>query len=45
MKRRDFIKKGGVLSAGILASTSVIGAVSNKIGANDTINIGVIGTG
>ncbi|MCK5347299.1 MAG: Gfo/Idh/MocA family oxidoreductase, partial [Candidatus Heimdallarchaeota archaeon] len=45
MKRRDFIKKGGVLSAGILASTSVIGAVSHKIGANDTINIGVIGTG
>ncbi len=45
MKRREFIAKGGLLSAGVLASSSAIGAVSLKLRPNDTINIGVIGTG
>ncbi len=45
MKRRDFIKKSGLVSTGILASTSAIAAINNNIGANNTINIGVIGTG
>lgn len=45
MKRREFIKKGGLASSAIIASTSVIGAVSSKIASNSTVNIGVIGTG
>ena len=45
MERRDFLKKSGLISTGILASTSAIAAISNNIGANSTINIGVIGTG
>lgn len=44
MKRKEFIVKGGLLSAGALASVSAIGSIS-RFGANDTINIGVIGTG
>ena len=45
MERRDFLKKSGLISTGILASTSAIAAINNNIGANSTINIGVIGTG
>ena len=45
MKRRDFIIKGGLASTGILASTSAIAGIANRFSANDTINIGVIGTG
>ncbi len=45
MKRRDFIINGGLISTGILASTSAMGAIHNKMVASDTINIGVIGTG
>lgn len=43
-KRRDFIKKGSILSAGLLSSSyAIYGAVNAR--PNDTINIGVIGTG
>jgi len=45
MERRDFIKKSGLISTGILASTSAIAAIGSNLGANNTINIGVIGTG
>ena len=45
MKRRDFIKKGSLLSAGMMASTYSMTAMGNIIGANKQINIGVIGTG
>lgn len=45
MKRRDFIINGGLISTGILASTTAMAALGNKIGPNDTINIGIIGTG
>ena len=45
MKRRDFIKKGGLLSAGIMASTYSISSMGHIIGANNQINVGVIGTG
>ncbi|MDP2061199.1 MAG: Gfo/Idh/MocA family oxidoreductase [Flavobacteriaceae bacterium] len=44
MKRKEFIVKSGLLSAGVLASASAIGSIS-RFGANDTINIGIIGTG
>lgn len=44
MKRKEFIVKSGLLSAGALASVSAIGSIS-RLGANDKINIGVIGTG
>ena len=46
MKRRNFIKKAGIASAGILTSNAVFGNLSPlKSSFNDTINIGVIGTG
>ncbi|MEN8185771.1 MAG: Gfo/Idh/MocA family oxidoreductase [Bacteroidota bacterium] len=45
MKRRDFIKKSGLISTGILAGTSTIMALNKNFGPNDSINIGVIGTG
>jgi len=45
MERRDFIKKTGLVSTGILASSSAIAAIGNNASANSTINIGVIGTG
>lgn len=44
MKRKEFIVKSGLLSAGALASISAIGSI-RRLGKNDTINIGVIGTG
>ena len=46
MKRRNFIKKAGIASAGILTTNSVFGNISNlSLSPNDTINIGIIGTG
>lgn len=46
MKRRTFIKKTGIASAGILSANAVFGNVSKlNFSPNDTINIGVIGTG
>ena len=46
MKRRSFIKKTGIASAGILGSNSIFGSISNlSTSTNDSINLGVIGTG
>ena len=45
MKRRVFITKSSLASAGIIAGTATLGAITKKMGANSTINIGVIGTG
>lgn len=46
MKRREFVVKSGLASAGALAATSAIGAVSCTTGfGKDFVNIGVIGTG
>ena len=45
MKRRKFIVKSGLASAGIIATTTALGLVSNKMFDKSTINIGVIGTG
>lgn len=44
MNRKEFMVKGGLLSAGVLASASAVGSIS-RFGINDTINIGIIGTG
>ncbi|MFD2099026.1 Gfo/Idh/MocA family protein [Flagellimonas iocasae] len=43
MKRRDFIVKGSLASSAALYAPTVLGY--NAPSANDTINIGVIGTG
>ena len=45
MKRRLFIKKTAVATAGIASSSYLYGNVMSNINANSTINIGVIGTG
>lgn len=45
MKRRDFIVKGGLLTTGVLTTSKVMPFNAIKFGANDTINIAVIGTG
>ncbi|WP_397445736.1 Gfo/Idh/MocA family protein [Polaribacter sp. R77954] len=46
MKRRNFIKKASIASAGILTNNSVFSGTSKfTFSPNDIINIGVIGTG
>ena len=45
MKRRLFIKKTATVTAGIASSSYLYGNVMSNISANNTINIGVIGTG
>jgi predicted dehydrogenase len=45
MKRRDFVIKGGLGAMALATSTSVLGNFISHNGANDAINIGVIGTG
>ncbi|MEL0455757.1 Gfo/Idh/MocA family oxidoreductase [Flavobacteriaceae bacterium SZ-1-7] len=45
MKRREFITKGGLATSAVIARTSSLGAFSKSISTNNTINIGVIGTG
>lgn len=45
MKRRDFVVKGGIATAALATSTSVMGTVFNPKSANSTVNIAVIGTG
>ncbi len=45
MQRRKFIHKGGLAGAGILAGTSAIWSANNYKSRNDSISIGVIGTG
>lgn len=42
MKRREFVLKGSLASLAVATSTSMLG---NFKGANDVINIGIIGTG
>ncbi|PRX53849.1 Gfo/Idh/MocA family protein [Flagellimonas meridianipacifica] len=44
MKRRDFITKTGLAASTVVCATSVF-SMGNIHSANDTINIGVIGTG
>ncbi len=45
MKRREFISKSGLASAGIVAGTSTLGAISKTFNSNNMINIGIIGSG
>ncbi|PQB07680.1 dehydrogenase [Polaribacter filamentus] len=45
MKRREFIAKGGLVSAGALVGTSAIYGMANSFSVNNRVNIGVIGTG
>ena len=45
MKRREFVIKGSMASLGVAASTSMLGNFSSFKGANNIVNIGVIGTG
>ena len=45
MKRRSFIKKSAVVTAGIASSSYLYGNVMSNIDSNKTINLGVIGTG
>lgn len=45
MKRRSFIKKAGIATTGVLSSSYLYGNIVNDLKCNDTINIGVIGTG
>ncbi|MDW5288142.1 Gfo/Idh/MocA family oxidoreductase [Formosa sp. PL04] len=45
MQRRDFIKKGGAVSAALVVSSSVLGSISYGINTDRKINIGIIGTG
>ena len=44
MKRRDFIVKGGLVTAAIGTSNTIVGKVFSQ-SPNDALNIGVIGTG
>ena len=45
MKRRSFIKKTTFATASVAGSTYLYGNILSSVNANDTINIGVIGTG
>ena len=45
MKRRDFLIKSGVYSAGMIAGTSALGAMNYQGYGNDSIRLAVIGTG
>lgn len=45
MKRRDFIIKGAMASAAVTTSAAAMTNVFDFKHANDTLNIGIIGTG
>ncbi|MEP3389582.1 MAG: Gfo/Idh/MocA family oxidoreductase [Reichenbachiella sp.] len=45
MKRRDFVIKGSLATAGLATSTYAAANILGASNANDTVNIGVIGTG
>ncbi|MFH6601932.1 Gfo/Idh/MocA family protein [Maribacter algicola] len=45
MKRRDFVVKSGLATTAIATSSSVFAGILNSKKANETINIGIIGTG
>jgi predicted dehydrogenase len=45
MKRREFVIKGSMASLAVASSTSMLGNFNSFKGANDVVNIGIIGTG
>lgn len=45
MKRREFVLKSSLATAAVATSTSVLGNIKSYQSANDTLNIGIIGTG
>ncbi|GAA3596347.1 Gfo/Idh/MocA family oxidoreductase [Flavivirga amylovorans] len=45
MKRREFITKSSIATAGIIAGTTTLGAIPKRFGTTNTINIGIIGSG
>ena len=45
MKRREFVAKSSLATASLATSTSVFGRILNPKHANNTINLGIIGTG
>ncbi|MDT0642757.1 Gfo/Idh/MocA family oxidoreductase [Zunongwangia sp. F363] len=45
MKRREFVLKGSLATMAVATSTSMLGNFNSFRGANDNVNIGVIGTG
>ena len=45
MKRRDFVIKSTLATTALATSTAAMGGILNIKGANDTINIAIIGTG
>ncbi len=45
MNRRNFMIKGGLATAAIGSSTPLMAHMLQKESANDTISIGIIGTG
>lgn len=45
MKRREFVIKGTLASTAVATTSVAMGSVLNFKNANDTLNIGVIGTG
>ncbi|MDT0642794.1 Gfo/Idh/MocA family oxidoreductase [Zunongwangia sp. F363] len=45
MKRREFVIKGSMASIALATSTSMLGNFSSFNGANETVNMGIIGTG
>lgn len=45
MKRRSFIKKTGIVTAGVASSGYLYGNILSSRSVNDIVNVGVIGTG
>lgn len=45
MKRREFVVKSSLASAAVATSATAMGQIIGKESANETLNIGVIGTG
>ncbi|MGB5667580.1 MAG: Gfo/Idh/MocA family oxidoreductase, partial [Maribacter sp.] len=45
MKRREFVVKSSLATAAVATSTSVLGNIKSYQSANETVNLGIIGTG
>ncbi|WP_299531156.1 Gfo/Idh/MocA family oxidoreductase [Ulvibacterium sp.] len=45
MKRREFVVKSSLASAAVATSATAMGQIIQKESANETLNIGIIGTG